>query len=61
MQNFGKVLKAFSGLDIVNCLVQVLGFDIWLLFDLLRRVPSDWSVPFDDAKIEQKELFRAEA
>ncbi|BDA47474.1 Branched-chain-amino-acid aminotransferase, cytosolic [Coccomyxa sp. Obi] len=25
------------------------------------RVPSDWSVPFDDAKIEQKELYRAEA
>ncbi|EIE23563.1 branched-chain amino acid aminotransferase II [Coccomyxa subellipsoidea C-169] len=25
------------------------------------QVPSDWSVPFDDAKIADKELFRAEA
>lgn len=25
------------------------------------RVPSEWSVPFDDAKIEHKELFTAEA
>lgn len=25
-----------------------------------RRVPSDWSVPFDDAKIEEKELAGAE-
>ena len=24
------------------------------------RVPSDWSVPFDDAKIEEKELAGAE-
>ncbi len=40
--------------------------DDWRLFSCeppgLRvcRVPSDWSVPFDDAKIEEKELAGAE-
>lgn len=41
--------------------LQVMDLKVHLIFYLLRRVPSDWSVPFDDAKIEQKELFRAEA